>query len=320
MRRTAARERALTGAAVYRGMDQATLDRQYSPSSRVPSLTAYLSEYARLSTAARRDHPVRTGLAYGTHPAELLDYFPSAAPGRPPLLVFVHGGNWQALGRAESAFPAPPLLAAGAAVAVVEYGLAPDVGLDTMAGMVRRAVDWLLRHADRLGFAADRLHLCGTSAGAHLAAMALLPGSWHGPDVSRRIAGAVLLSGMYDLEPIRLSYVNEALRLDEAGARRNSPLHLLPARLPPVVAARGGNETEEYVRQHEQMVAALRPRAAVTEVVAERRDHFSLPYELGARGTELGDAVLTQMDLGGQTEPRGQTDLGGQMDLGGTTA
>ncbi|WNF25472.1 alpha/beta hydrolase [Streptomyces sp. C11-1] len=282
-------------------MDQATLDRQYSPSSRVPSLGAYLSEYERLSTAARRDHPVRTGLAYGPHPAESLDYFPGPGRGRTPLLVFVHGGNWQALGRAESAFPAPPLLAAGASVAVVEYGLAPDVGLDAMAGMVRRAVDWLLRHADRLGFAPDRLHLCGTSAGAHLAAMALLPGPSDGPDVSGRIAGAVLLSGMYDLEPVRLSYVNEALRLDEAGARRNSPLRRLPSRLPPVVVARGGNETEEYVRQHELMVRALRPRAKVTEVVAELRDHFDLPYDLGARGTELGDAVLAQMEPGGTT-------------------
>lgn len=291
----------MTGAAVYLGMDRATLDRQYSPSSRVPSLDAYLRAYVRQSEAARRDHPVGTGLPYGPHPAELLDYFPGSGPGSPPLLVFVHGGNWQALGRAESAFPAPPLLAAGAAVAVVDYGLAPDAGLDTMAGQVRGAVDWLLRHADRLGFDPNRLHLCGTSAGAHLAAMALLPGPEEGPDVSGRIRGAVLLSGMYDLEPVRLSYVNDALRLDEAAARRNSPLGLLPPRLPPVVIARGGNETEEYVRQHERMATALRRRTAVTEVVAERRDHFDLPYDLGARGTGLGDAVLAQMGLGGTT-------------------
>jgi arylformamidase len=282
-------------------MDQATLDRQYSPSSRVPSLDVYLRDYERLSATARRDHPVRTALAYGPHPAELLDYFPGSGAGSAPLLVFVHGGNWQALGRSESAFAVPALLAAGAAVAVLEYGLAPQVGLDAMAGMVRRGVDWLLRHADGLGFDARRLHLCGTSAGAHLSAMALLPDPSEGPDVSGRIAGAVLLSGMYDLEPVRLSYVNEALRLDVSGARRNSPLHLLPDRLPRTVVARGGNETEEYVRQHERMVAALRPRAAVTEVVAERRDHFDLPYDLGVPGTGLGDAVLAQMGLGGTT-------------------
>ncbi|NEA53186.1 alpha/beta hydrolase fold domain-containing protein [Streptomyces sp. SID13666] len=305
----------MTGVVVYRGMNRATLDRQYSPSSRVRSLPAYLDEYRRLSEAARHDHPVLTGLAYGPHPAETLDYFPGTSTststststgsgtgtGRPPLLVFVHGGNWQALGRADSAFPAPPLLAAGAAVAVVEYGLAPDVGLDTMAGMVRRSVDWLLRHADGLGFAPDRLHLCGTSAGAQLAAMALLPDPFDGPDVSGRIAGAVLLSGIYDLEPVRLSYVNEALRLDEAAALRNSPLLLLPPRPAKVVVARGGNETEEYIRQHERMVGALRPRTAVREVVADRRNHFDLPYDLGVRTSRLGSAVLAQMGLEGST-------------------
>lgn len=291
----------MTGTGVYQGMDQATLDRQYSPSSRVPSLGAYLREYERLSAAAHRAHPARAGLAYGPHPAEVLDYFPGTGAGRPPLVVFVHGGNWQALGRAESAFPAPPLLAAGAAVAVVEYGLAPGVELDVMVRMVRRGIDWLLRNADRLGFAPDRLHVCGTSAGAHLAAMALLPAPPDGPDVSGRIAGALLLSGVYDLEPVRLSYVNEALRLDEAGARRNSPIRRLPTRLPEVVVARGGNETEEYIRQHERMVTALRPRAAVTEVVAERRNHFDLPYDLGVRGTELGEAVLAQLRLRGTT-------------------
>ncbi len=162
--------------------------------------------------------------------------------------------------------------------------------------------DWLLRNADRLGLrAADRLHLCGTSAGAHLAAMAMLPAPL-GPDVSGRIAGALLLSGMYDLEPVRLSYVNEALRLDEAGARRNSPIQLLPERLPDVVIAIGGNETEEYVRQHQRMATALRPRAATREIVAERRNHFDLPTNLGVRGTELGDAVLAQMRLGGASK------------------
>ncbi len=82
-----------SGAAVYRGMDQATLDRQYSPSSRVASLDAYLREYERLSEAARRAHPVRTSLAYGPHPAERLDYFPGSGAGRAPLLVFVQAGT-----------------------------------------------------------------------------------------------------------------------------------------------------------------------------------------------------------------------------------
>ncbi|MEV6782903.1 alpha/beta hydrolase, partial [Streptomyces sp. NPDC051098] len=148
----------------------------------------------------------------------------------------------------------------------------------------------------RVGGSPIRSHSSGTTVG-----LALLPDASAGPGVSDRIAGAVLLSGMYNLEPVRLSYVNDALRLDESAALRNSPIRRLPARLPETVVARGGNETEEYVRQHDRMVTALRSRAVVTEVVADRRDHFDLPYDLGVPGTGLGDAVLAQMRLEGRT-------------------
>ncbi|CRK56717.1 putative esterase [Alloactinosynnema sp. L-07] len=272
----------------WRNWDQATLDRQYSPSSCVPSLAAYLDEYRELSAAARRDAMALTDLRYGPHPDETLDFFPARAP-HASLQVFVHGGNWQDVTKDSSAFAAPAFLRAGAAFAAVGYGLAPAVGIDEIVAMVRRSLRWLRAHARELGFAPDRIHLTGTSAGAHLAAMAMIATR----DVD--IAGATLLSGMYDLEPVRNTYINRALGMDDSTALRNSPLHWLPPNLPPVVIARGGNETGEYIRQHDRMAAALRTRTRVTEVVAPNRDHFDLPYDLGVPGTRLGDAVLAQM-------------------------
>jgi arylformamidase len=122
------------------------------------------------------------------------------------------------------------------------------------------------------------------------------------------VAGVALLSGMYDLEPVRRSYVNDALRLDAAAARRNSPLWYLPPELPPVVLARGGNETDGYARQHAAMLAALRARAVgtagVVEVVDPARNHFDLPYDLADGGTPLGAAVLAQLGISGKSEVR----------------
>src|SRR5207245_8494863 len=117
-------------ARVYGSFDQATLDREYSPSSCVPSLARYLDEYAARSEAARRTHHVLTDLRYGTHRDETLDFFP-AGPGA-PLHVFVHGGNWQAVTKESSAFPAPCFVREGAAFAAVGYGLAPACSLDEM--------------------------------------------------------------------------------------------------------------------------------------------------------------------------------------------
>jgi arylformamidase len=280
----------MTGYASWQDYDRAALDVQYSPSSRVASLQAYLDEYAELSAAARRTGRAHTGLAFGPHVRETLDFFPGSGPDA-PLVVFVHGGNWQMLSRSESAFAAPAAQRAGAAFAAIDYGLAPHTGLEEMIATVRRSLTWLAGRPDELGFSPRRIHVAGSSAGAHLVAAAVLTF----PSAHPAVAGCILLSGMYDLEPVQQSYVNDALRLDAAQARRLSPIRHLAPVLPPIVMARGDNETEEYARQHSEMVAALRGRTEVTEVIAAGRNHFDLPYDLAAAGTALGDAVLRQL-------------------------
>ncbi|MET9503387.1 alpha/beta hydrolase fold domain-containing protein [Streptomyces sp. NPDC006622] len=277
----------------------ARLDRAYSPSHLVPSLRHYLDEYAARSAEARRAPGVRTGLRYGPGSAERLDFWP-ARHGPAPVQIFVHGGNWQALTERSSAFAAPDFRRAGAAFAAVGYGLAPATELDEIVASVRRCVRWIHGHAADLGVDPRRLHLSGTSAGAHLAAMALVPAGPREPAAGRLLAGAALLSGIYDLEPVSRSYVNEALRLDGDAVRRNSPPELLPDELPPVVLARGGVETQEYARQHDLMADALRRRGALAgNVVEAHRNHFDLPYDLADPSTPLGRAVLAQMGLPG---------------------
>ncbi|MGH3792560.1 MAG: alpha/beta hydrolase [Pseudonocardiaceae bacterium] len=279
----------MTGTAGYRGLDKATLDREYSPSSCVRDLRPYLEWYAGGSAEARRCHRVLTGLRYGDRPAETLDFFPASQPAA-PLHVFVHGGYWQELSKNESSFMAPGFLAVGAAFAAIGYGLAPAHRLDEIIDMVRTALRWLVGNAVALGADPRRIHVSGSSAGAHLVAMALLPG-----DVRDAVAGVTLLSGVYDLQPLVYTYINDNLGLTREAALRNSPLFHLPERVPPVVLARGGIETSEFIRQHEQMAVALAGRTTVVEVVSPTRDHFNLPCDLADPGTALGRAVLGQM-------------------------
>lgn len=276
----------------HRQPDQPTLDRLYSPSTLVDDLPGYLRRYAELSARARRDHAVLTGLSYGDDPAELLDFFPAARPDA-PLLVFVHGGYWQELGKDDSSFAAPGFLAAGAAFAALGYGLAPEYRLDEIVAMVRRALRWLTGNAAGLGVDPRAVFVAGTSAGAHLALTALCVD----PSLCERVAGAILLSGVYDLRPLVRTYVNDALRLTESAALRNSPLLRLPAHLPPIVLARGGVETTEFIRQHEEIAVALTDRTLVKEVVSVDRNHFDLPFDLADPATELGRTVLARLGL-----------------------
>ncbi|WP_258534687.1 alpha/beta hydrolase [Streptomyces sp. PT12] len=264
-------------------------------------MSVFLAAYATRSARTRAELPVYAGLPYGPLPCETLDFFPARGP-RAPLLVFVHGGYWQELGKDDSSFPARWLVPSGAAFAAIGYGLAPRYPLDEIVGQVRRAVRWLVEHAQDLDVDSERIVLAGSSAGAHLALMALLdgwiPGGTRPADV---IAGAVLLSGVYDLEPVRLTYVNEPLGLDAEAAARLSPIHHLPDRLPPLVVARGGAETDEFARQHRELVEAVTPRtAAVDDLVITHRNHFDITFDLDDPASDLGGAVLRRLGLTGR--------------------
>lgn len=261
--------------------------RELMPGRLVPDVGRYLDEYAARTAAARaRGH--RT-LRYGTAEPELLDFFPVPGGSRTPLVVFVHGGFWQESGRHQAAFTADGFLDRGVAFAALGYGLAPAYRLGEMVAMVRRAIRLLTHVAPALGVDPARIHLAGSSAGAHLAAMALLPGG-------APVAGVTLLSGLYELEPLIGSAVDEALGLSVVEARENSPLGKLPPALPPVILARGEHEPGEFIRQHEAMAGTLTAAGAdVTDLVGVGRNHFDLPYDLTDPGTPLGAAVAEQL-------------------------
>jgi arylformamidase len=279
--------------------DRGLRDREYSPSSRVRDIHAYLREYA--SRSARVRATLRwTEHAYGSAPAQRLHFFPAAEPDA-PLLVYVHGGYWQELSKEDSCFAAPDVAARGAAFAALGYGLAPAHRLDEIVAMVRSGVRWLYDNAARLGVDPGRIFLSGSSAGAHLAAMCLLDG-W----LSARlrpvdvVSGAVLLSGVYELEPLRRTYVGEAIGLTAAEAARNSPVRHLRGPLPPLIVARGGNETEAFADQQDHFVRALNEAgASVTDLVIAPRNHFDLPFDLGEPASPLGRATLTLLALPG---------------------
>jgi arylformamidase len=288
-------------------MDRAELDRQYSPSSRAPDFARILDRYRTESAAARAHLANELDVPYGPGPAERLDFFPAAPdrtdrPRRAPLHVFVHGGHWQELSKDDSCFAAPALVAAGAGFVALGYGLAPEHRLETMVDSVRRGLCWLREHARELGTGPDLLFASGSSAGAHLVAMALATTPTGEPAPAGEpgtVAGACLLSGVYDLEPVRHSYVNEAVGLTRATAFANSPLHHLPLHTADVIVARGAAETDEYARQHATFARALQAPGGGThrDLVVAGRNHFDLPLDLGRRGTVLGDAVLRQMRL-----------------------
>ena len=269
----------------WRTMPLPDREREYSPSSMIGGdLTAVMEHYRGGSAAARRQYPPTTH-RFGAAADELVDlYLPKAAPAG-PLHIFIHGGYWQELSRLESSFMAVPLLERGSALAVVDYTLAPAATLETMVDQCRRAVAWCGSQAPRWGLDLERIILSGSSAGAHLAAMVLTQPS--------PVSAAVLLSGIFDLEPLIGTYLNEAVRIDQAVAVRLSPIRLAPARSLPIVVATGAIETAEFQRQSDQFAARWTSLGcSIARVTVEGRHHFDLPDDLGLPATPIGRAAL----------------------------
>ena len=265
---------------VYRTMDQAELDRQYNARATVTDFDAEMARYRNLSDRAYADCDVQRDLAYGPHPQEQVDIFPAGDD--TPVFIFLHGGYWRFLGRPDSAFMAESFVEKGVAVAVVEYTLAPLATLDQIVDQIRRAIAFIWHEAERFGINRNRLFVGGSSAGAHLAAMAATtdwPGQFSMPE--KTIKGALLASGLFDLEPVRLSAPNAWLKLDKAAARRNSPVHH-PAQ--PDVRfhlAWGGSETDEFKRQSIDYANHLSNRGhPVSCAEAQDRNHFDIITDL----------------------------------------
>lgn len=278
--------------------DLATLEREYSPSSCVADLKRLLAQYGERSEFARAQFPNLTTLAYGEDAAEHIDFFP-AANTNAPLLIFIHGGYWQELSKREASFPAVDCRRNGIAYAAINYGLAPATTLSQMIERCRKAVASLYADAEALGFDRRAIYLSGSSAGAHLAAMTTLaPWSTFGVDPSA-IRGAILLSGVFELEPLVPTYINEPLGLSIDSARLHSPLLQLERAdtpLPPMLIAYGEHETSQFKRQSVQFATAVRRRAASVELLeATGRNHFDIVFDLADERTVLGRATLSRI-------------------------
>jgi arylformamidase len=287
------------GEPIFRGYDRAALDREYDNRRKVADAAAQLARYASESEAARRELPCRLDIAYGPSPAEQLDVFPAPGPAPGPIQVFIHGGYWRALDKSDFSYVARAFRPAGAAVVVINYALIPPVGMDELVRQCRASIAWVHRSARSFGGDPDRIVISGHSAGGHLVAM-LMSTNW--PAFAGLPAGVVKagcgISGIYDLEPIRLCYLNDTLRLTPEHVRRNSPVNLAPARSGPLLLAVGGLEGAEYHRQTGELAAAWRARGLRCEVMdMAGQDHFSIAAQLNDPTSELSRAILGQMGL-----------------------
>lgn len=276
----------------YEALSDGALAQQFMPRIAVPDHEKWLAEDLALSAPVRQSGQGRQNQRYGPGPRQVLDIFPAAAS-RAPILIWFHGGYWRALSKDHYTSIVPPLLAAGAAVALVNYDLCPAVDLPTLLAQTRSALHWVRGHAAEMGGDPDRLILAGNSAGAHICAMALQYSAAADRAPVDAIRAAALITGIYDLTPVPRIQVRDDVHLTPAQIQACSPLSLPITRPLPSIVAVGADEPEMWIEQsalyHAKLLAAGAP---AQYMIVPRRHHFSITRDLADATAPLTRAMI----------------------------
>jgi len=257
---------------VFRDYDQAGLDRQYEQRSFAPNADEIIKRYGTMSDAVRAKLGEPETLAYGPTAVEALDVYGGR---HDKVVAFVHGGAWARMGKRPSAFAAETFLNVGTTYVALGFGLLPSITLPEMVGQVCRSLEFL-----REEFKPKKFVLIGHSSGAHLSACALTRVSC--------VDAALLVSGVYDLAPVRLSSRNTYVRLDERLVQDYSPIRHAERIAKPVTVACGEMEGPEFFRQSQEFAEKL----STPLLVGKGLNHFEMVETLADRRSELARSAL----------------------------
>jgi len=268
---------------IWRGMTREELDAAYNNSAAVKHSAATLAEWTRRSADLRAARSGMLNLAYGPRARNRLDLFRCGKPGA-PLFVFIHGGYWQRNSREMFSCMAEGPLAQGFDAAIIGYTLAPEATLTEIVAETHMAIRWLRKEGPRHGVGAGTLAVSGWSAGGHLTAMAM------GLD---EVDAGLAISGVFDIEPCRLNYLNEKLNLTESEVEELSPIRRLPKQQKPMTLAFGASELPELQRQSRDYAKARGEAGLPTRLLAlATHDHFSILGELIKPDGKLTSALF----------------------------
>ena len=258
---------------IFLDYDQAELDRQYEQRTFVPHADEIIKRYAAASDQVRKRLGEPRVERYGPTPPETLDIYGSGRK----AFVFVHGGAWKRQSSREQAFPAEAVIGAGAVYVALNFANLPTVTLPEMVGQVCRGIEWVHQNLSK------EVVLFGHSSGGHLSACALTRLAF--------IKRAMVVSGIYDLLPVRLSARNEYVRLDEKLEHEYSPIRHAASIRCPVTVGWSEDEGPDFARQSREFAERL----GAPTLVGKGLNHFTMVETLADPASPLGRAALNML-------------------------
>jgi len=284
--------------AVYGGFTKAQLDELYSHRHRIKGYDDYRLRWIEESEAARKTLDTVLDVAYGAAVAETYDVFQGGVG--TPIQVFIHGGYWYSQDKNVFESMAPAYVTRGATFVSINYPLTPTVTMTQLVESCCQCIAHIYRHAVDWGGDPERLFVSGHSAGGHLAAL-LMSTDWPSVDAALPediVKGALPISGLYDLEPIRHLTMNDTLNLTEDEVHKLSPILSIPPMAGPMTLAVGTGEGPEFMRQQSDYAAAWQAGGLDCEaMVLAGQNHFSIVDDYAKEGGAVFEATCRQMGL-----------------------
>ena len=280
---------------VYKHYDQQQLNGQYNTRLSVPDYSAYFNRWEKDSLETQKKFSLFKDICFGTHPDECLDIYPAGSPGS-KTVIFIHGGYWHLLDKTLFHFLSATFIAHNITSVYINYRLAPAATIDEIVSSCGQAVNWVRDNISRYSGNPSEIYVLGHSAGGHLASMLMTE-----PDFSF-LKAVVSLSGLFSLEPIRLSYLNEMVRLDAASTERNSPVFLNPLNHCPLLLITGADESEEFKTQSTELYKSWKQNPDSIELLEiPGKNHYSILETVTEEGSVVQSAILRLMNI--QTNP-----------------
>ncbi|WP_420399909.1 alpha/beta hydrolase [Flagellimonas sp.] len=261
---------------------------QFNLRLRHPDYQKYLDINERESLRVKKSYSCHLDQKYGLDVLQAMDIFPSNVENA-PVLVFIHGGYWRALDKRSYQFVAEPFVKNNFTVCVINYRLIPSVNMETVLLDVSNALIWIREQIVRYNGNPNKLVLSGHSAGGHLALMTYLMNE----TLRSSIRAICSLSGIFDLDPIKNSYLNEVLQLNDHDVENYSIINKdLSVVKCPVSLSVGTNETEFFIEQSNSLYEENKSVADMEYKAYKHLNHYQMVHELGREDSPLVDFVL----------------------------